>query len=214
VTRPLLICDCDEVLVHFAGPFANWLAAERALELSFESFALAGNIRRKSDGGVVDHSEIGALVDAFFEGAMHGQPAVAGAAEALETLSQHYRVVILSNIRDAFTERRAEQIRAHGMPFPVHCNSGPKGPAVCRLLAEYGAERAVFVDDLPPHHTSVKNDAVHVHRLHMVADPSLRSLIPAAPDAHIRIDIWAEALPYLSRLASRLPANRVEEVET
>ena len=36
----------------------------------------------------------------------------------------------------------------------------------------------------------------------MVADPALRGLIPAAGDAHARIDMWPEALPYLVRLAA------------
>ena len=54
-----------------------------------------------------------------------------------------------------------------------------------------------FVDDLPPHHASVAQHAAHVGRLHMVADPALRGLIPAAPDAHARIDGWREADPWI-----------------
>lgn len=201
MTRPLLICDCDEVLLHFAGPFKTYLDAEHALELNFESFALSGNIRRKSDGGAVAPKEVGALVERFFADAMDGQPAVAGAADALATLAADYDIVILTNIRDAHRDRRIAQIRAHGMPYPVYTNSGPKGPIVVHLLAERRSGRAAFIDDLPPHHTSVKQDAPHVHRLHMIADPALRGLIPAAADAHRRIDLWSEALPYLTDLA-------------
>ncbi|MBV8970875.1 MAG: hypothetical protein JO290_01140 [Sphingomonadaceae bacterium] len=68
---------------------------------------------------------------------------------------------------------------------------------VARLVAEYGATRAAFVDDLPPHHSSVKRAAPHVFRLHMVADPRLHPLIPAAADADARIDDWPSALPVL-----------------
>lgn len=201
MTRPLLICDCDEVLLHFAGPFASYLDAEHALELNFETFALSGNIRRRSDGGIVEKREVAGLVDSFFADAMEGQPAVEGAADALLALSEHYDVVILTNIRDEYRDRRTAQIKALGMPFPVYANSGPKGPAVTSLLAEFGRTSAAFVDDMPPHHSSVMRDAPHVHRLHMVADPALRALIPAAIDAHARIDIWYEALPYLTGLA-------------
>ena len=202
MTRPLLICDCDEVLLHFDGPFRSYLDAEHALDLNFESFALAGNIRRKSDGEAIAPREVGRLIDRFFADAMEGQPAVDGAADALRTLSAAYDIVILTNIRDEFRERRLRQIDAHGMPYPVVTNSGPKGPTVVQLLAERGGRDAVFIDDLPPHHTSVRQDAPAVHRLHMVADPALRGLIPAAGDAHARIDMWPEALPYLVRLAA------------
>ena len=197
MTKPLLICDCDEVLLHFAGPFRDWLDTAHALELNFESFALSGNIRRKGDGGVIERKDVGALVDGFFANAMEGQPIVEGAAEALGALSEHYDIVILTNIRDVYRDRRRAQIAALGMPFPVYVNDGPKGPAVISLLSEHGRSSGVFIDDLPPHHSSVKRDAPHVHRLHMVADPELRSLIPAAEDAHARIDIWSQALPYL-----------------
>lgn len=201
VSRPLLICDCDEVLLHFAGPFKTYLDAAHALELSFESFALSGNIRRKSDGGAIERRQIPGLVDGFFADAMHGQPAVDGAAEALKALSSDYDVVILTNIRDQFRDRRREQISALGMPFPVYVNDGPKGPAVAALLAEHGKAHAAFIDDLPPHHSSVKRDTPHVHRVHMVADPALRALIPAAEDAHARIDVWSDALTYLTDMA-------------
>lgn len=208
MTRPLLICDCDEVLLHFATPFKTYLDEKHALDLSFETFALSGNIRRRGDGAVIDAREIPSLVDGFFADAMHGQPAVEGAAAALATLGADYDIVILTNIRDTYREARRAQISALGMPFPVVVNNGPKGPAVSGLLAEYGASDAVFIDDLPPHHSSVKHDAPHVHRLHMVADPALRDLIPAAGDAHARIDLWSEALPYLAGLV-RL-SNEVE----
>ena len=64
-------------------------------------------------------------------------------------------------------------------------------------MAEYGATAGAFIDDLPPHHGSVKRAAPDVFRLHMVADARLHGLIPAAPDADARIDDWATALPVL-----------------
>ena len=62
------------------------------------------------------------------------------------------------------------------------------------MVKELAGDRpAVFVDDLPPHHSSAAKHAPSVGRLHMVADATLRGLIPAAPDAHVRIDRWADA---------------------
>ena len=200
MTRPLLICDCDEVLMQFAQPFAAHLDEEHGLELKFRSFALSGNIHRKDDGSEVEGSEVSGLVADFFRRSMHRQIPVPGAADALERLSSSYDIVILTNIEDEFQPHRREQIRAAGMDYEVYCNRGPKGPALERLISEHEARQAVFVDDLPPHHSSVAKRSPFVHRLHMVADPVLRELIPPAEDADARIDEWSEAVPYLEAL--------------
>jgi hypothetical protein len=89
------------------------------------------------------------------------------------------------------------------MDYEVFCNEGPKGPALSRLLADHGRPPAVFIDDLPPHHTSVKDIEPQVHRIHMVADLNLRTLIPKAPDAHARIDEWVDAAGYLQELVAK-----------
>ena len=52
MTRPLVICDCDEVLLHFVGPFTDYLAAEHDLALQLDSFRLVGEYpARRWDGG-------------------------------------------------------------------------------------------------------------------------------------------------------------------
>jgi hypothetical protein len=137
MTKPLLICDCDEVLLHFAGPFRTYLDTAHALELNFESFALSGNIRRKVDGSLVERKDVRTLVDGFFADAMEGQPVVEGAVEALAALSDPYEIVILTNIRDAYRDRRRAQIAALGMPFPVYVNARarPRRRRVHRRLA-------------------------------------------------------------------------------
>ncbi|MBZ6379531.1 hypothetical protein B5C34_07285 [Pacificimonas flava] len=200
--KPLLICDCDEVLMTFAGPFAEHLDEMHGLELKLESFALAGNIRRKSDGEPVPQSALRGLLGDFFSRGMHRQVPAPGAPEALASLKADFDIVILTNIEDEYRDGRREQLRRHGMTYEVFCNSGPKGPALSRLLADHGRPPAVFVDDLPPHHQSVSEVEPQVHRIHMVADPTLRSLIPAAKAAHARIDDWPSASTYLSRLVA------------
>ncbi|MEO0500165.1 MAG: HAD family hydrolase [Pseudomonadota bacterium] len=197
MTKPLLISDCDEVLLAFAMPFADHLDEVHGLSLSFESFALSGNIRRKADGVAIADEHIRPLLDDFFENGMGRQTPVPGAVAALETLSAHYDIIILTNIDDRFRAARRAQIGALGMPYEVYCNSGPKGPALARLVAEHGDPAAVFIDDLPPHHGSAKAVVPEVHRLHMIADTRLAGLIPPAPDAHARIDDWGAATRYL-----------------
>ncbi|MGL6042798.1 MAG: HAD family hydrolase [Sandaracinobacteroides sp.] len=193
--RPLLILDCDEVILEFAGPLQRWLRAERAVELKFDSFALVGNMRHLDDGRAVDPADFPALLDDFFaEGQLLQEPAE-GAVEALTALGQDMDLVVLTNIPAAYREIRIAHLKTLGLAVPVYANDGPKGRMVAELA---GDRRAVFVDDLPPHHMSAARHAPAVGRLHMVADATLRSLIPAAPDAHVRIDRWADARHWIS----------------
>jgi hypothetical protein len=188
--KPLLILDCDEVILEFAGPFAAWLRAARDVELRFDSFALVGNMRHLDDSRPVDPADFPALLDGFFQHGQHLQAPAEGAIAALTALSAEMDLVVLTNIPHAWRDIRLAHLKALGLDVPVHANDGPKGRMVQALA---GDRPAVFVDDLPPHHSSAAKHAPAVGRLHMVADATLRGLIPAAPDAHARIDRWDEA---------------------
>jgi len=188
--KPLLILDCDEVILEFASPLARWLRDARDIDLQFRSFALVGNLHHIATGEPVAAADFPALLDSFFEHGQHLQAPAAGAIEALTALSRDADLVVLTNIPAAWRDIRLDILKGHGLDVPVHANDGPKGRMV-KELAEN--RRAVFVDDLPPHHTSAAKHAPDVGRLHMVADATLRGLIPAAPDAHARIDSWDEA---------------------
>jgi hypothetical protein len=190
MTRPLLILDCDEVILEFAQPFARWLREARDIELRFDSFALQGNMRHLSDGRLVEMADFPPLLDGFFAEGQPLQAPAEGAVEALTALSASMDLVVLTNIPAAYRDIRLALLRDMGLDVPVFANDGPKG----RMVRDLAGDRpALFVDDLPPHHASAAKHAPEVARLHMVADATLRDLIPAAPDAHARIDRWAEA---------------------
>jgi hypothetical protein len=197
--RPLIVTDCDEVLLHFAIPFRAYLGEVHEMELAFTSFSLAGSIRRRACGSALDQAEFEPLLDGFFETHMPTQTPVPGAVEALAELSRDCDIVVLTNIVDAVALRRSHELERLGMPYPVRGNRGPKGRPVA-ALAEGRIGPVVFIDDLPPHHASVAKHAPHVHRLHMIADPELQALIPAAPDAHVRIDDWHAAHSHIRAL--------------
>ena len=86
------------------------------------------------------------------------------------------------------------------MPYRVIGNNGPKGLPLKALVDHFRPSKAVFIDDLPPHHSSAKKVVPEVHRLHMVAEPPLRALIPTALDADARIDDWQAALAHIQRV--------------
>ncbi|MGK2286726.1 HAD family hydrolase [Pedomonas sp. V897] len=199
--RPLLICDCDEVLLQFVGPFEAWLGRQ-GYALSFESFSFAGNIRHIETGAVPDKAAVWQLLFDFFEAELESAPALPGAPEALRAISEVADVVILTNIAEEHRERREKMLASIGMPYPVVSNRGSKGKAV-KALAERCSGPWLFVDDLALHHESVANTAPDVHRLHFVSDPRLQALAPACPHAHARFDSWEKALPYALEALAR-----------
>jgi len=200
--RPLLVTDCDEVLLHMIGHFAEWVAEDHGLDFDLGAPGFRDALR-DSDGRPVPEDRVWALLDLFFEGEMHRQNVVPGAAEALEAIAGIADIVVLTNIGDEYQAGRIEQLGRVGISHRVLCNRGGKGRPLLELLEELRPAATVFVDDLAVHHESVARHAPHVWRLHMIAEPRLAAPTPPAPHAHARIDSWDEALPWiLDRLAA------------
>ncbi len=96
--------------------------------------------------------------------------------------------------------RALSQLRKLGVDVPVFTNQGPKGAALRRIVAEHGANRVVFIDDIAQHHASARAEAPQVHRLHLCGEPAIAPHVPCAHlagDAHARIDDWELALPWV-----------------
>ena len=201
--RPLIISDCDGVLLEFVAPFVAYLDSVHDMTLKLDTFALTGNVRHR-DGRVVEAAAFPPLLDGFFTTHMPSQNPVAGAADALATLAAYCDVVVLTNIADHHALRRTDELARMGMPYRVIGNQGSKGGPIKALLDEFRPSHAIFIDDLPPNHSSAKDHVPHVHCIHMVAETPLRGLIPAAPHADVRIDDWHEALPHIETLLKGL----------
>lgn len=196
MSRPLLISDCDDVLLHFAPHFASWVEEAHGLGFVLDQPGFAGALR-EPDGTPVARERIRPLLDAFFEREMHRQGLVDGAFDALRSVSEIADIVVLTNIGDRHRAGRVAQLERFDIRHRVICNQGGKGPPVAALVAELGAGPAVFVDDLALHHESVAEHAPRVWRLHMIAEPRVAALNPPAAHAHARIDRWSEALPWI-----------------
>jgi hypothetical protein len=194
--RPLLISDCDDVLLHFAPHFAQWVGEAHGLVFNLDQPNFAGALRDAA-GEPVARERVWPLLDHFFVSEMHRQHLVPGAFDALKRIGEAADIVILTNIGDQHRANRIAQLEAFDIRHRVLCNQGGKGPPVAELIADMGPSVAVFVDDLAHHHDSVASHAPDVWRLHMIAEPALAAISPPAPAAHARIDAWDQALPWI-----------------
>lgn len=198
MSRPLLITDCDEVLLHMVAHFRAWVGEAHGLHFALDSGEFSGALTRHACGSVVDDAEVWPLLDGFFDSEMDRQTLAPGAAEALAVLGSTADIVILTNLIDRFHPGRVRQLEALGIRHRVVCNQGGKGPPIARLLDEYRPSVAAFVDDLAVHHASTAKHAPDVWRLHMVAEPELAPHVAPARHSHARIDAWPAASRWIA----------------
>ncbi|TMJ20327.1 MAG: HAD family hydrolase [Alphaproteobacteria bacterium] len=196
MSRPLLISDCDDVLLHFAPHFAEWVAEAHGLTFSLDVPAFGGALK-DAKGRRVPAEQVWPLLSIFFDREMHRQQLVAGALDALRAISAEADIVILTNIGDQYHANRVAQLERFDIRHRVLCNQGGKGRPVLELVEKMRPSATVFVDDLAPHHESVAKHAPDVWRLHMIAEARIAAATPPAPHAHARIDDWESALPWI-----------------
>lgn len=207
MSRPLLITDCDEVLLHMVRHFGVWLRESHDIDFDYRGLDMF-NAMTRANGERPSTEEMWGFLGGFFPAEMERQTLVPHAREALAALSEVADIVVLTNLQDHVREARIEQLDRFGIRHRVVTNQGGKGDPVGRLVAEYGASVAVFVDDLAVHHESVAKQAPYVHRLHMIAEPDLAPNVPPAPHANARIDDWRQAQAWIAdRFAAGLPAS-------
>ena len=198
-SRPLVVTDCDEVLLHMVRHFRDWLGEAHAIEFPLDSNPFASMRRRGAEEPLPD-DEKWRYLSLFFDTEMHRQTAIEGAAAALAELSREADVVVLTNLTDDYQAMRGRQLRDHGIAARVFTNQGPKGTALRRIVDEYAPSRVAFVDDLAHHHASAAEALPDISRLHFCGEPTIAALVPCALEAghaHARIDNWSEALPWL-----------------
>jgi hypothetical protein len=191
--RPLLICDVDDVVVHFLRDFEDFLGT-RDLELRLTDLHLRGSIFSLADGTVQDDATSASLVQDFFMQRTAHMQAIEGAVDGLLGLSESVQVVMLTNLPHEASDLRKANMKTLGLPFPVVTNSGPKGPAVRALAAKAGGTVA-FVDDNHGFLRSAHDYAPDVKTVHFLHDDRLRQLSPVIPG--VRSDNWTETAQYL-----------------
>ncbi|WP_370306487.1 HAD family hydrolase [Sphingobium abikonense] len=206
MTRPLIITDCDEVLLHMVAPFRHWLDETHDVHFDMHDRSFAEALRHKDSGEPLERELVWQLLVGFFDTEMHRQAPIAGAVEAMQRLSRIADIEMLTNIGERHHQQRIAQLAALGLHFPVHWNQGGKGRPLAAIVADRQPSAALFIDDLAEHHHSVATHAPGVWRLHMVGEADIAAGVPAAPYAHARIDDWAAAEAWIMQRLAQGPA--------
>jgi len=200
MNRPLVVTDCDEVLLHFVRHFGEWLGEVHGMAFRLDGNPFAQPLTPPGGSEPLSAEEKWRFLDLFFDTEMARQTPIAGAVAAVSELQREADVVVLTNLGDQHNSRRTLQLRDHGIAARVFTNQGPKGPALQRIVSQYAPSRVVFVDDLAHHLASAAETLPDIARLHLCGEPAVAPHIPCAHkagDAHARIDSWTEALPWL-----------------
>ncbi len=208
MTRPLLITDCDEVLLHMVAHFRDWLAEAHGIDFAIADENWGEALVRRDTGEKVPMEEVWPFVDGFFDTEMERQTPVKGMIEALDLITAHADIVVLTNLPDHRRQPRIDQLARHGIGHEVYTNQGGKGAALRAIFSRRTSRRSRCSSTISP--TSIirwPRQTPQVWRLHMVAEPLVAHTRPQAADAHARIDDWAHAADWiLARFADGLPA--------
>ncbi len=196
--RPLLICDVDEVVVHFIQSLEAHLH-ENDCWLDTSSFALNGNVRKKVSNEPVETGHLWELLADCFEARTRIMDPIVGASESLSALSAHTEIVMLTNLPERYKEDRVANLLDHGMPYPVVSNSGEKGPAV-RALLKGMPHTTFFIDDSPNNIRSVGESCPDVHLVHFIPDARFARHVEPLDGVALRTDTWTDTHSFIHEL--------------
>lgn len=125
--KPLLITDCDEVLLHMVRHFGEWLGDTHDIDFALNGSDFAESMRRRGDGSTLEAQEMWALLDGFFPAEMERQTLVPHARAALGRIAEIADIIVLTNLQDHCRDHRITQLANHGIVHRVECNQGGKG---------------------------------------------------------------------------------------
>jgi hypothetical protein len=196
--RPLLVLDVDDVLIEFIRPFPNYLKS-KGYELRLESFRLHGNIYETAATQPVERELASQLIDGFYAAQAEWQTVTRGAAEVLSSFAGTIEIVLLTAMPHRHRDIRRRHLDSLGLEYPLLTTEAPKGPAIAALRGD--AARAIaFVDDMPSNLASVGRHVPDAHLFHLMADNSLRELMPPIEIEGIQVvEDWQDAAPKIAR---------------
>ena len=192
---PLMIFDADEVLVHFAEPFATYIKKHNH-RLHLTGYRLDNAIKKADTDEVADPDTAKDLVWGFINEETKSQPAAKGAPQALMKLQAYAQIIILSNVPHSVHDDRVANLKSLNMDYPLISNEGMKGPAVKEILRNHKAQ-SFFIDDNPYQVESVYNDNQQTVCVHFSVCDLVKPYMPKAVGASIEPTSWEDLVAQL-----------------
>ena len=192
---PLMIFDADEVLVHFAEPFAIYIKKHNH-RLHLTGYRLDNAIKKADTDEVADPDTAKDLVWGFINEETKSQPAAKGAPQALKKLQAYAQIIILSNVPNSVHDDRVANLKSLNMDYPLISNEGMKGPAVKEILRNHKAQ-SFFIDDNPYQVESVYNDNQQTVCVHFSVCDLVKPYMPKAVGASIEPTSWEDLVAQL-----------------
>ncbi|MBD1545916.1 hypothetical protein [Roseibium aggregatum] len=201
--RPLIVCDVDEVILHMAGHFTEFLAAKNLTFLS-GGYRFTGNIAPIGSNTPISQEAVRQLVDSFFDEESHRQKLVEGADTALKDLHSDWDIVLLTNMPGPHNKPvREKLLQDFGVPYPLLTNSGAKGGAVAALAAGRPVP-LVFIDDSPMNHVSVNASLPSAVQIQFVADKDFRAAVKPSVHIDLLTGDWTRTRDFIGGILSKV----------
>lgn len=176
--RPLIISDVDEVILNFVQPFKNYLDFN-GYNLRTETYKLTGNVFAKGSDIPTAGPDVFKMLSHFFVTQHEWQDLVDGALPALNRLSEHFDIVLLTAMPHAHRNERTKFMQNIGVNFPILTVESDKGHSVAHLAQ--GRPGAVFIDDLAHNHVSVAEHSPDTHLFQYMAFREFDGPLPVPP---------------------------------
>ena len=193
-SRPLVICDVDEVILQFVRPFLQ-LLDEQELEMDVNLFKLNGNVRHKVTGALAEDSIVNGTVQRLFEEQVERQGIVDGAFEGVKRLTENADFVFLTAMNHIHFDRRQALLTQLGFTQPLLTTQKDKGPALAHL--DRHDYPTFFIDDMPQNHFSAEKHAPHVQRISFMAYTGFRDTAPEPPIGTFITNDWPEMVDFI-----------------
>ena len=195
-SKPLIICDADEVIFNFMDAFLTFLK-KKGLGFSWKSYALNGNITDEN-GIPIKNLDIKKLLKDFFCSNTFNMKLVKGVKNSLKVLSYTFNIVILSNIPIEYYKERKKALKNNQLNYPFIANVGEKGKVCLSIFKKFNI-KTWFIDDSPYQIYSVKKSAPKINTILYVENKKLAKLIDKKKCWDYYSNNWKENLNILIR---------------
>ncbi|MFT4182804.1 MAG: hypothetical protein QM636_12920 [Rhizobium sp.] len=189
--RPLIVCDVDDVVLHFFAPFLSFIEAE-GHEFLPRSFRLTGNIVSKASGIAVEEKEVQRLIEAFFEAQEQWQTPLDRVIDTLSAFSKDADIAFLTAMPPQFSAQRRRLLDRLGLTYPLLASLQPKGP-ILRALHGNRSLPVAFVDDMAHNLHSVRDHVESCLLINLKPDSVVHRMAPAAAADIAQTSDWSQA---------------------